>query len=70
MVKLQTLMAFSLQVLTTEFGTSGGTKLENIQACIIREREFRTFCAVSCERTRHLEFLCLFAVYCDTEEMQ
>ena len=57
-------MKSSLEVLTTEFRTSGGTKLEKIQACIIGEREFRTFCAVSCERTRHLEFLCLFAVYC------
>jgi len=59
-----------LQVLTTEFRTSGETKQENIQARIIRDREFTTFCAVFCERTRHLELLCLFAVYCDTEEMQ
>jgi len=59
-----------LQVLTTEFRTSGGTKQENIQACIIGDRKFRTFCAVSYERTRHVELLCLFAVYCDTEEMQ
>jgi len=25
---------------------------------------------VSCEHTRHLEIVCLFAVYSDTEEMQ
>jgi len=33
------------KVLTTKFHASGGMKQENIQACVIRDRVLRTFCA-------------------------